>query len=65
MKNEKSKLPTTFGTNLQTKEIKEMNKLQEVEMLIEQGYEELSAWYMVYGDCEGDWTNPEETDDAI
>ncbi len=42
-----------------------MNKLQEVEMLMEQGYEELSAWYMVYGDCEGDWTNPEETDDAI
>lgn len=42
-----------------------MNKLQEVEMLMEQGWSEDSAWAEVYGDCGGDWTNPEETDDAI
>ena len=44
---------------------KKMNKLQQVENLISQGYSELSAWYLIYGDVEGDWTNPEETDDAL
>ena len=42
-----------------------MNKLQQVENLMEQGYSELSAWYLIYGDVEVDWTNPEETDDAL
>lgn len=41
-----------------------MNKLQEVEWLMEQGYSELIAWDMVYG-CDFDMTNPDETDDAI
>lgn len=42
-----------------------MNKLEEVENLIQQGYDELSAWYLVYGDVEGDWTNPNEADNAL
>ena len=42
-----------------------MNKLQQVENLMSQGYSELSAWYLVYGDVEGDWTNSQETDDAL
>lgn len=67
MKNAKSKSPITSGTNLQTnfKEKQKMNKLEEVENLIQQGYDELSAWYLVYGDVEGDWTNPDETDNAL